>query len=350
MVDDAALDTLFLPLSDGELALPGNEGTLFLRARAGAWLHAWPRSAFVCEQSFKPASDELSQYRMQPAASVDPDRRFPLVLVLPPRQRDEARALLARAVRHASPGGIVVASQANAEGARSGEADLARLAGSVQSRSKHKCRVFHTGRLGATVDAALLEQWLALDAVRPILDGRYVSRPGLFAWDRVDPASALLAEHLPATLGGHVADLGGGYGYLSTEIVRRCLHVNAIDIYEAEQRALEPARINLERAIAASGRAIATAYLWHDVIHGIEQGYDVIVSNPPFHQGRADQPELGQAFIAAAARALREGGKFWLVANRHLPYESILAERFGEVRRVVERDGFKVIAASGARR
>lgn len=350
MVDDAALDALFLPLAEGELASPGDEGALFLRARAGAWLHAWPRNSFVCEQGFKPAADELAHYRMPSIASVEAERRFPLVLVLPPRQRDEARALLARAVRHASPGGVVVASQANAEGARSGEADLARLAGPVQCRSKHKCRVFHTGRLGTAVDAAVLAEWLALDAVRPILDGRYVSRPGLFAWNRIDPASALLAEHLPATLAGQVADLGAGYGYLSTEIVRRCPRVSVIDVYEAEQRALEPARTNLERAVADSGRDIATTYFWRDVTHGLERACDAIVSNPPFHQGRADQPELGQAFIASAAGALRDGGEFWLVANRHLPYEAILAERFGEVRRVVERDGFKVVTARGVRR
>lgn len=350
MLDDAALEALFLPLAEGDLSLGGDQQALFLRARAGAWLHAWPRSAFVCEQGFKPANDELALYRVQASDEVDSARRFPLVLVLPPRQRDEARALLARAVRHATPGGIVVACQANAGGARSGEADLARLAGPLRSRSKHKCRVFWSGPLGAAFDAALLEEWLALDAPRPILDGRYLSRPGLFAWDRIDAASALLAEHLPEALGGQVADLGAGYGYLATEIVRRCPRVEAIDLYEAEQRALEPARINLAHAVSASGRRVATAFFWHDVTRGVEGRYDAIVSNPPFHQGRADQPELGQAFIAAAAGALRDGGEFRLVANRHLPYEAILAARFGEVRRIVERDGFKVISARGARR
>lgn len=348
--DDAALDSLFLPLDVGEITLPpGEGGVLFLRARAGAWLHAWPRSVFTCEQGFKPANDELAQYRLRAAAQVDADRRFPLVLVLPPRQRDESRALLARAIRHAAPGGIVVACQANSEGARSGEADLAQLAGPVRSLSRHKCRVFWSEPVGAHLDPALIDAWLALDAIRPILDGRYVSRPGLFAWDRIDAASALLAEHLPSTLHGHVADLGAGYGYLSTELVRRCERIQAIDLYEAEQRALEPARLNLERAIAAAGRPVATTQFWHDVAHGLERRYDAIVSNPPFHQGRADRPELGQAFITAAAKALRADGELWLVANRHLPYEATLAARFGEVRRVAEREGYKVIAARGAR-
>ncbi|HEX7768794.1 MAG TPA: methyltransferase, partial [Dokdonella sp.] len=253
MIDDPALDALFLPLVEREVVRADDSQVLFLRARAGAWLHAWPRGAFVCEQGFKPASDALAEYGVQAVAEVDPARRFRLVLALPPRQRDEARALFARAVRHAMPGGVVVASQANAEGARSAEDDLARLAGPLHSRSKHKCRVFHTAPLGTDVDATLLAEWLALDAPRPILDGRYLSRPGLFAWDRVDAASALLSAHLPDSLHGRVADLGAGYGYLATEIVRRCPRVQAIDLYEAEQRALEPARLNLARALAESG-------------------------------------------------------------------------------------------------
>ena len=346
--DDPALDALFLPLGSGAVRLP--ECALFLRARAGAWLHTWPRARFHCVQTFLPFADALTRAGEPVAAPPAEDRHFPLVLVLPPRQRDEARALLAHALRHALPGGTVVVSQSNNEGARSGEADLQRIAGAVHSLSKHKCRVFWTKPLGAGVDTGLIDEWSTLDALRPIDDGRYVSRPGLFAWDRIDAASALLARHLPDTLHGRVADLGAGYGYLACEVVRRCAEVDAIDLYEAEQRALEAARINVARAVRESTRAVAADFLWHDVMRGLPRRYDAIVSNPPFHHGRADRPELGQAFIAAAANALLPGGELWLVANRHLPYETVMAARFDEVRNVATQGGFKVIAARGVRR
>ena len=346
---DGALDALFLPLAAGDVALPEAGSVLFLRARAGAWLHAWPRERFACVQTFKPFAAALERSGTAVVDEPASTARFPLVLVLPPRQREEARALLARAVRHAAPGGVVVACQANNEGARSMESDLERLAGPLQSLSKHKCRVAWTPPLGDGVDAALVEEWAALDAPRPIADGRFVSRPGLFAWDRIDTASALLAAHLPATLAGCVADLGAGYGYLAAEVVRHCPHVEAIDLYEAERRALEPARLNLERAIREASRAVAFEVFWHDVSAGLPQRYDAIVSNPPFHQGRADQPELGRAFIAAAAAALRPHGSLWLVANRHLAYEATLAARFAVVRVVDVRDGFKVIEAKEPR-
>jgi 16S rRNA (guanine1207-N2)-methyltransferase len=274
------------------------------------------------------------------------DERFPLVLLLPPRQREEARALFAEAVRRVAPGGIVLAAVPNAEGAKSAEGDLARLAGPLQQLSKHKCRVFWAAPSGESIDAELLASWLALDAPRRN-DAGYLSRPGLFAWDRVDTASALLAAHLPADLAGRLADLGAGYGYLSTQVIARCPAVAAIDLYEAEARALEPARLNLEQALHESGREVETAFHWHDVAQGLPHRYDAIVSNPPFHQGREDLPALGRAFIQTAADALLPHGRLWLVANRHLPYEATLASRFNEVRTVTVQEGFKVIEARG---
>jgi len=344
---DTALAALFVPFETGRLQLPADGRVLFLRARAGVRLREMAQPDWLCEQGFMPFADELSRHGLR-VGEAGEGETWPLVLVLPPRQRDEARALFARAVRYLAPGGSVLAAMPNAEGAKSGEADLARLAGSVQQLSKHKCRVFWATPSADDIDEALLGEWLALDAPRPIADG-LVSRPGLFAWDRIDRASALLAEHLPADLGGRVADLGAGYGYLSTELVARCSQVTALDLYEAEARALEPARLNLAAALERQGRALPTTVHWHDVTRGLPQRYDAIISNPPFHQGRADLPELGRAFIVSAAEALQPQGRLLLVANRHLPYEAVLDTRFREVRTRVVQDGFKVIEATGVR-
>ncbi len=344
---DAALAALFVPFESSELQLPADGRVLFLRARAGVRLREMAQPGWLCEQSFMPFADELARNGMR-VGEPGVDEKFPLVLVLPPRQRDEARALFARALRHMAPGGIVLAAMPNAEGAKSGEADLARLTGAVQRQSKHKCRVFWSMPNAADIDQALLAEWLALDAPRAIVDG-YVSRPGLFAWDRIDRASALLAAHLPGDLHGRVADLGAGYGYLASQIIARCPNVSAIDLYEAEARALEAARINLARAQRECGHELAVAVHWHDVTRGLPQRYDAIASNPPFHQGRADLPELGRAFIISAAEALQPDGRLFIVANRHLPYEAVLTARFRDVRTLVTQEGFKVIEAVGVK-
>lgn len=342
-----ALDALFVPIETGAVSLPGDGRVLFLRARSGVKLREIAARTWLCEQSFLPFADELARNGFDVGEAAMGDT-FSLVVALPPRQRDEARALYARALTHLAPGGTVLACMPNTEGAKSGELDLGRLAGSVQHVSKNKCRVFWAAPGPDAIDAALLDAWSALDAPQPIVDG-YVSRPGLFAWNRVDPASMLLAAHLPADMHGCVADIGAGYGYLATRILDRCAGVTAIDLYEAEARALEPARINLAHAQAKFGRQVTVGVHWHDVTRGLPPRYDAVVSNPPFHQGRADLPELGKAFITSAADALLPGGRFYLVANRHLPYEALLNKRFGTVRVMTEQNGFKVFEASGVR-
>lgn len=353
---DPALQTLMLPFADGDLAWP-EQGALFLRARDGWPLRERDLPRLVCVQGFKPDADALQNSGLQVSTLDDPavgaDAHWPLVLLLPPRQRDEARALFAEAWARVRPGGVVVASIANDAGAKSGEADFVRIAGPVASRSKHKCRVFWARKgeaRGEDVgDAELATQWRDLDVPRPVVGGRFTSRPGVFAWDRIDPASALLAEHLPADLHGRAADLGAGYGFLSAELLQRCTGITALDVFEAEARALALARTNLA-PLAAN---VELDFRWHDVTAGLPDRYDVIVTNPPFHALiPGERPDIGRAFIAAAASALKPGGRLWLVANRHLPYESVLDASFGSARIVAQRHGFKVIEAirSGARR
>jgi 16S rRNA (guanine1207-N2)-methyltransferase len=357
MLADPVLDTLLLPFATGDLAWPERGQILFLRARFGAALQAAPGARFLCRQSYLPFAQALAAagYALDRGAPPSPvPGPFPLVLALPPRQREEARALLAEAVLSAETGGIVVAALANTEGAKSVAADLATLAGGIESRSKHKCRVFWARIEPARIDQALIASWRSLIAPREIVDpafpgGRFWSRPGLFAWDRVDPGSALLARHLPADLVGHGADLGCGTGYLAAAILTRCPGVTALDLYEAEQDALNLAQRNL--APLAPGRGLD--FFWHDVTQGLAQGrrkaaYDFIVSNPPFHVSRADRADLGQAFIGAAAKALKPGGIFLLVANRHLPYEQSLSAAFARMRVLVDESGYKVIEAKKA--
>ena len=337
--EDAALETLFLPFVEERLPWPA-EGVLFLRARDGAPLRQRPLPGLVCEQTFKPDADALQRagFTVNPALPG----KYPLVLLLPPRQRDESRALMARAIAMTQPGGRVMACASNNEGARSGEADLERIGGEVETLVKNRCRAFWTGPLQGPIDAALAAQWLELDAARPIADGRFMSRPGVFAWDRVDVASALLAEHFHADLAGHAADLGAGFGYLSAELLARCPGISALDVYEAEGRALDLAKHNL----ASFESRVTLDYRWHDVTAGLPSTYDVIVSNPPFHtHARADRPDIGKRFIAVAAESLKPGGRLLVVANRHLPYEAVLDASFGKVRTVAQEHGYKIVEA-----
>ncbi|MBA5777604.1 class I SAM-dependent methyltransferase [Stappia sp. F7233] len=346
---DPVLETLFLPFSAGDLDWPEGEKVLFLRARMSDALKDATAGTVDIVQSFAPHAVSLEKAGFEVKRQLqDENARYPLVLVLPPRQREEARTLLATAFAHAAPGGMVVACQSNTEGARTLEHDIERLAGAAASRSKHKARAVWATADRARLDFELIAEWRLLDAPRPIGDGRFVSRPGLFAWDRLDAGTATLAANLPASLKGRAADLGAGYGALADALLARAPKITALDLYEAEDRALELCRQNLAPyLLPTDGSARDLQFYWRDVTTGlVRRDYDVIVSNPPFHEGRADRADIGQAFIRAAAFGLKPGGEFWLVANRHLPYEATLGEHFASVTTVAESEGYKVIRAA----
>jgi len=162
------------------------------------------------------------------------------------------------------------------------------------------------------------------------------SQPGIFAWDRIDGGSALLAQVLPP-LKGKGADLGCGYGALST-VVLRSPAVTALKLVDTDRRAVEAAKRNVEDPRAS--------FDWADVrtLEG-EGNLDFIVMNPPFHDGGAEDRRLGQAFIRKAAEMLKKGGVLWLVANRHLPYEAELKDAFKRVTPVGDGGGYKLFEA-----
>ncbi len=342
---DPVLETLLLPFGSGALAWPAAGNILFLRARAGAALTSLdvPRTRLLCRQSFRPFADDLARAGFACDTGDEASaNHFPLILALPPRQRDEARFILAEAVAQAMDGGFVLAAAANNEGAKSIESDLALLAGPVATLSKHKCRAFWVRIEAGRLDRKLLGDWLALGQPRTLAeDARFLTRPGLFAWDRIDAGSSLLARHLPPDLAGAGADLGCGFGYLSAEALTRCAGITSLDLYEAERNALDLARLNL----APFAKTAALRFFWHDVTQGLQGVYDFIVSNPPFHTSRADRIDLGQAFITAGAKALKPGGRMVIVANRHLPYEGTFAAHFARHEMLMEADGYKIIAA-----
>ena len=116
---DHALDALLHPFAAGLLPWPA-AGVLFLRAREGAALHAQGLRGIATTQTFKPEADRLQRVGAEVLDEADlPAAAFPLVLVLPPRQREEARALLARACAAVALDGRVVIAVANDEGAKS---------------------------------------------------------------------------------------------------------------------------------------------------------------------------------------------------------------------------------------
>ena len=167
--------------------------------------------------------------------------------------------------------------------------------------------------------------------------------PGVFSADGIDKASACLAESLPLSLSGAVVDLGSGWGYLSKAVLER-EGVSQVHLIEDDLLAHLAGRWNLKGNHGAT-HVHADARTWRP-----EAPVDHVVTNPPFHATRKADPELGRAFIRAAADMLKPKGSLWLVANRHLPYEATLEDAFHKVTPLAPNPSFKLFHATSPKR
>ncbi|WP_455481488.1 class I SAM-dependent methyltransferase [Bartonella sp. B12(2025)] len=173
-------------------------------------------------------------------------------------------------------------------------------------------------------------------------ENKFQTSPGMFSHGRIDPGSAALALHMHKVISGKTADFGAGWGFLSYAALERSEKLTALDLYEADYNALEAAKQHLKRITASC----PVHFYWHDLVHEpITDLYDTIISNPPFHTQQTTDVSLGQHFIINAAKYLKPGGNFLLVANRHLPYETLLKNIFRTVSIHEKAHGFKVIEA-----
>lgn len=245
----------------------------------------------------------------------------------------ERRHTLALALRALKPGGRLDVMAPKDKGGSRLKKELAAFGVEVGESAKahhRRCVVIRPERVMA------LDEAIAAGEARVVPGLEAWSQPGVFAWDRVDAGTLLLAQHLPPMKGAGI-DLGCGYGALAT-VVLRSPAVTALRLVDLDRRAVEAARRNVTDPRAT--------FDWADARTVEASGdLDFVVMNPPFHDGGAEDRRLGQAFIRQAAAMLKKGGVLWVVANRHLPYEAELAAAFKRTRPVADAGGYKVIEA-----
>ena len=338
-MNDGSLKTLFYPFEAGLLAGPGEAATvLFLNAAPLGRLPDDFPSRIVLQQGFRPVFRQLeaSKHTVGPVAEGE---GYDLVLVLAGRHRGENELCVAEALRRARPGAMIVVAGGKTEGGASLRKRMAGLLPVVDHASKNHGVVFWFTRPDAVTQALA-----TIEAENPstTFEDGFVTFPGVFSQDHVDDGSRLLAQNLPTNLKGHAADFGAGWGYLSVKLAERSPEIRAIDLFEASHISCRAAEDNVRRLAPNAECRV----LWHDLLtEPVERRYDVIVMNPPFHQGRAAEPTIGEGMIRAASRGLKPGGKLFLVANRQLPYEPVFAGNFARSGELLRDTRFKLLWA-----
>jgi 16S rRNA (guanine1207-N2)-methyltransferase len=158
----------------------------------------------------------------------------------------------------------------------------------------------------------------------------WVSYPGVFAKGGLDGGTALLLRHLPDADGKSALDFGAGTGVIARVLADRGARVTLI---ERDAVALAAARENVPEAQAILGSALP------------EGRFDLIVSNPPVHAGKAKNLTVLAALIANARRHLRKGGALVIVVQQTVPVARLAEGHIGAQIRA-EEGGYRIWALS----
>jgi 16S rRNA (guanine1207-N2)-methyltransferase len=167
----------------------------------------------------------------------------------------------------------------------------------------------------------------------PGLRDPWISYPGVFAHGHLDPGTSLLLEALPALPeGAHILDYGCGSGVVG-RVARERGRAVTLDLLDVDSVALEATRENVPggRLLLGDGLPEREAGVW-----------DAVVTNPPFHRGKAEDPGMIVGLVRGTGRVLTPGGSLVLVTHRRLRLEDELRRAFRRVEILAERGTFRV--------
>ncbi|TKI08624.1 16S rRNA (guanine(1207)-N(2))-methyltransferase RsmC [Martelella alba] len=250
-----------------------------------------------------------------------------------PKNKPEARFQLFNLLSLLPTGADVFVVGENRSGVRGAEALLAEYCPLAKIDGARRCGLYH-GRL---VAAPRFE--------REDFRGRYTlegvtveTLPGVFSRDALDNGSQLLLSTFTEPVAGALADIGCGAGVLAAILAKR---FPGLDLTLSDVHA--PALAASRATLAANG--LDGAVLASDAYSDLPGLFDVIISNPPFHEGRQTDLQTAEKLIRGARTHLCPGGQLRIVANAFLPYPAILDAEFGSHAVLAQTGRFKVYQA-----
>lgn len=221
----------------------------------------------------------------------------------------------------------------NRVGVRSAESLLSTYGNAHKIDSARRCGLYH---LHLTAQAPFaLEQWwhsYALDTLT------IHALTGVFSSGELDTGTRLLLSTLSEPRQGRALDVGCGAGVIGAHLAQQSpsLQVTLSDI---NAMAVESARVTL------ANNQLTGTVLASDVFSDISELFDLIVSNPPFHDGADTCYRATELLIREAPQHLLTGGELRIVANAFLPYPDLLDSVFGAHEVLAVTGRFKVYRA-----
>lgn len=218
-----------------------------------------------------------------------------------------------------------------------------RIGATTTSLARKKARLIFA-RLERDPTASPYPREVRLDG----FDRPFLHHSNLFSRERLDIGTRFLLEHVPQGIQGSILDLGCANGVVG--IAARLANPSARLVFCDESRmAVESARANYVRWFGADTADTSAEFHWTHCHEGGAPGsLELVLCNPPFHQGNAIGDHIAWQMFQDARRSLVPGGVLRVIGNSHLRYGSLLGRIFGgqgAVTQVARNAKFEILDA-----
>ena len=252
--------------------------------------------------------------------------KFDLVIYFYPKAKAEALMTLdnIRAVVDEQASLLVVGEKKG--GVKSIEKQLKDKASGHKVDSAKHCQLYSYTDIAINNGFDITQYQQSFTLVQTIGGSEYqcdiVSLPGVFNHGKLDDGTALLLDNLPnLSKAKTLLDFGCGAGIIATFA---CKHYPKIKALAVDVSALATyASAQTFAANEVNGQAQLS-----DGLSTVEQSFDVILSNPPFHTGLKTDYSITEQFFKTAKQHLHRSGELTLVANSFLDYPEQLSKVF----------------------
>ncbi|MBT1444672.1 methyltransferase [Shewanella sp. JM162201] len=165
----------------------------------------------------------------------------------------------------------------------------------------------------------------------------------VFGAAKLDIGARLMLSHLPEGSFSEVIDLGCGNGVLGLRAAQ--MYPTArVHFVDESAMAVASAAQNWQQNGFDATRA---DFHWDDCLSHLSADIsaDLILCNPPFHQGEAITDHIAWQMFNDAKRRLQYGGLLHVVGNRHLGYHVKLKRLFGNCQTISSNGKFVILQA-----
>jgi len=166
----------------------------------------------------------------------------------------------------------------------------------------------------------------------------FINHSNLFSREKLDIGTRFFLDHLPKGEFERVLDLGCANGILGIAFKKQNPE-SSIVYSDDSQMALLSAQTNYKNYFSDVAK-----YHWTNCFEdGLKNSLDLVLCNPPFHQGHTIGDFIALQMFHDAKEALRPGGVLRIVGNSSLGYQIKLKKIFGNSKIVASNSKFMII-------